>query len=683
MINNLKYLGIYFFLILSLFSQEYTIIVKENKKESNNKTDTIILSQKDFHYTLDKILEKETGMIIQKYGGEGSYSLLRIRGSNANQVNIYLNGIPLNFAAYSEVNLSDLHIFNYHSIEITKNGSSTGLTGSSIGGSVNLIPEFELKKNQIYFQGGSYKTFGAGFFYQKLYKKNYGEIQEKQKDESNDIDQYFSGWNISIYKETSDQNYPFRNHNGTIYFNTLDDFNDVRKNAQYKKTSALLNGFITIKNTKIQILNDTFYRIHGIPGPITRQTDKTKREHLRNTIGLFSDTKGLFWDNFRLKSRVYYTYINNNFTDPKNELSFGANSSKAYLHNKGVHLMPEAIFSILNFIYKINLLLGYEQEFFFEDKYTNFGYKTEDIPEKKRFHKSVHLSNHLILFNGLLEFLPEFRFEKYKNNFFIETNTKQILDIEEIKKDESIIHFINDSYKLLIKPIREKNQELGFFINYNQERRLPSFIELFGEKGSIVPNLKLRPEISYNTEIGFHYLIDNYFIELRLYKRNVKDLIQFIPNSQFSLRAENLEKAYFEGSESTFKYSYKDNLKFSISYQYQIAKQIVKNNYYVKERYIPLIPMHTFKSQITFYFYKKWEYQFDAFYYGAYFKNKSNDYFSYQPPKWIYHFSVLYKWEEILSLFLEIRNLQNRWYEDIVGYPLPGRNYLVGLRYFF
>jgi Outer membrane cobalamin receptor protein len=286
---------IFIFFVLSIYSQEYTIIVKSNKETTQKKDVINITKDEQIHYTLDKLLEKEIGFLIQKYGGDGSYSLIRIRGSNANQVNLYLNGIPLNFAAYSEVDVSDLNVFNYQTIEVEKNGNMTGLTGSSIGGSINLIPDFQEEKNQVYVQGGSYKTFGGGIFYQQLYKQ--------ENEES-----YSGGWNISVYKETSDQNYRFRNHNGTIYFNTIDDFNDTRKNAQYKKTSSLLNGFVQLGNTKLQFLNDTFYRIHGIPGPITRQTYKTKREHLRNTSGIFTDTKHFFWDNVRLNREYIYLH---------------------------------------------------------------------------------------------------------------------------------------------------------------------------------------------------------------------------------------------------------------------------------------------------------------------------------------------------------------------------------------
>ncbi len=671
-------------LVISLYSEDYTIIVKSKKDDKGPKKDILTIEKSNFHYTLDQLLEKEGGILIQKYGGEGSYSLVRIRGSNGNQVQIHIDGIPLHFGSYSEVDLSDLHIMNYQSIQIQKNGIMNELTGSSIGGSINLIPNYYNRENQIWIQGGSYKTFGGGFLYTKLINKDH-QIKNDSSNLKEDLPSSIinGGITISFYKETSDQNYQFRNHNGTIYFNTLDDYNDVRKNAQYKKTSGMITSFYKFSNTEIRFLNDSFYRIHGLPGSITKQTEKTKREHLRNTTGIFTDTKNLIENFFNLKTRIFYTYINNHFKDPKNELAFGANQSEAFMNNKGLHLMPEVmIFDSSFFSYRLKLLGGYEEERFNEDKYTAFNQKLIDLGEKKRFHYSGHWYNQWIFFNGFLEILPEFRYEEYKNNFYIEPKVKQTTPVEELKKDESKINFINDSYQMILNfDHHKKNTKI--FIKYNNEKRIPSFIELFGEKGSIVPNLNLNPEQSYNVEIGFLYQNEHLLLDVRGYQKKVRNLIRFLPNSQFSLRAENIEKASIKGIEFTLKYKLEEIFQFYYVYQYMEAIKINKKLNSQKNSYIPLLPLHTAKSGISIFPEKTFELQLEIQYFGAFFRNESNDYFSFVKNKWIYNFSSFYRYEKKLLVFLEVRNLQNSLAEDVIGYPLPGRSYQMGLKYFF
>ncbi|MFN3603755.1 MAG: TonB-dependent receptor domain-containing protein [Leptonema sp. (in: bacteria)] len=682
-IKNIKLILIVILFNSLIRSEEYTILVKSKKDSRDPKKDVLTIDKNNFHYTLDKLLEKEGGIIIQKFGGEGSYSLVRIRGSNANQVQIYLDGIPLNYGSYSEVNLSDLQMTNYQSIQIQKNGIMPELSGSSIGGSINLIPNYLTDENQIFVQGGSYKTFGGGLIYSKIFYEKEKFTNANAKEEVSLLD-HKSGFTVSLYKETSDQNYKFLNHNGTIYYNTLDDFIDIRKNAQYKKTSSMLTGFYKYQNTEIRFLNDSLYRLHGIPGPITKQTEKIKREHLRNTTGLFVDSKKLFWDFFNLNTRFFYTYINNNFKDPKNELAFGANSSSAFLHNKGFHFLPEfLIFESSLVFYKAKFFIGYEQEQFREDKYTSFGQKVIELPEKKRFHYSGHIYNHLGLWNGRIEILPEFRYEGFRNNFVIEAKTKNYLQVEELKKDESKIHFNNDSYQFIYNIQRKKNSNLKIFAKYNKEKRIPSFIELFGEKGSIVPNLKLHPELSFNAEMGI--ILNNKFflMDIRGFQKKISDMIRFLPNSQFSLRAENIEKVKIKGGELTIKYKFKDLLQIYHVYQYMEAKKVNQRNFYQSETYIPLIPIHTAKSGISFFPERTLEFQIDFHYYGAFFRNESNDYFSYVSGKWLYNFLLYFRYQKTFLFFIEVRNLQNEWYEDIIGYPLPGRSYNVGLRYYF
>lgn len=141
-----------FFLVQILFSEtkEIEVIGKENpigtEKTNSTKSDKSgfieiinLESVKNRYSSLTEILERESGVRVRRFGGLGSYSTLSIRGSNPNQVKIYIDGIPLNNSGGGEVNLSDLPFDNLEKIEIYKSGSSAGFSGSAIGGTVNLV----------------------------------------------------------------------------------------------------------------------------------------------------------------------------------------------------------------------------------------------------------------------------------------------------------------------------------------------------------------------------------------------------------------------------------------------------------------------------------------------------------------------------------------------------------------
>src|SRR5262249_22977586 len=154
--------------------------------------------------TLDEILEKEAGLSVHRYGGMGSYSTLSIRGSNANQVNVYIDGIPLNNAGMGEINLSDLNLDGMSGIELYRALSPGAFSGSAIGGSVNLIPgRMQGAGERLTVTGGSFHTgrvLGQAWGGDKL------------------------AWNLSCAEQKSDQDFRFRNDNGTPFLNKTDDF---------------------------------------------------------------------------------------------------------------------------------------------------------------------------------------------------------------------------------------------------------------------------------------------------------------------------------------------------------------------------------------------------------------------------------------------------------------------------
>src|SRR5205814_7238542 len=58
--------------------------------------------------TAADVLAETVGVQVRRFGGLGAFSTLSIRGSAANQVQIYMDGIPLSRARNETVNVADL-----------------------------------------------------------------------------------------------------------------------------------------------------------------------------------------------------------------------------------------------------------------------------------------------------------------------------------------------------------------------------------------------------------------------------------------------------------------------------------------------------------------------------------------------------------------------------------------------
>ena len=70
--------------------------------------------------SLETLLERENGLQVRRFGDHGSASSLSIRGSSAQQVDLYLDGIPLQSSSAIGVDLSSLSAESLGSIDVLK-----------------------------------------------------------------------------------------------------------------------------------------------------------------------------------------------------------------------------------------------------------------------------------------------------------------------------------------------------------------------------------------------------------------------------------------------------------------------------------------------------------------------------------------------------------------------------------
>lgn len=160
-------------------------------------------------------------------------------------------------------------------------------------------------------------------------------------------------------------------------------------------------------------------------------------------------------------------------------------------------------------------------------------------------------------------------------------------------------------------------------------------------------------------------------------------MILFIPNSQFSLRPENVDSAYISGLEWSSKLQFFENWKLISNYTYQKAINTSSISY-LNGKYLPLRPMHEWFGALSYRFHKL-EVGGEIHFIGASFRDRTNEYVNYQEARWIYNAFFQYtafkdtQLNRELMIGLDIRNLLDYRTYDIIGYPLPGRNFYLTL----
>ncbi len=659
---------------------------------------------------LDELLEKESGVRVQRYGGLGSYSTLSIRGSNANQVNVYLDGIPLNNAQGGEVNLSDLNIENVSRVDVYRSGAPGEFSGSSIGGSVNLVPDRGegAEGTRLTFSGGSFGTYrlaaqtwggalGEPLTEDMLLKDDASEasldgVERENGDAeagegSGEVDQPLR-YSLGGGYQRSDQDYKFRNDNGTPVLNTFDDFDDTRKNAQFRDVFATGFGSYQWDNTEIKLLEDYRYRRHGVPGPGSNQSEKTEREYWRSTTGLGSDTKGLGFDALRLKSRAFYTESRENFFDPLQEFGAGQPNSSARYQNYGAHLIPELY--LLEYHQIIRVFGALERETYQRENRNRFHDRVETEPKKFRSHSALTIQDELRFFDRRLVFLPSVQFERYADRF---NDPDQLrFSTNPFGADRAVRRFTNYEAALKIVPLKVNGFELFLTSTAATQNRVPTFFELFGEQGSVQGNPDLEPEDAESVDggPGVRWARSEFRFEASAvyFQRWVRDMILFVPNSQFSLRPENVDSAEIDGLEFSAKLNLFDAIEGYNNYTYQRAVN-TSDVEFLEGKYLPLRPLHENHAGLKFYN-EHWEIGGEAIFVGAVFKDRTNEATNYEPSRWITNAFLSYsvygrsKREETeLLIGVEVKNITNERVADIVGYPLPGRSVYGTVTYRF
>lgn len=297
----------------------------------------------------------------------------------------------------------------------------------------------------------------------------------------------------------------------------------------------------------------------------------------------------MYFENLNLDTRTFYTGARDHLFDPLSEFSYGTPNSKADIQQYGFHLLPTIYLLKYNQIFRA--LIAKETETFKRDRRNSFDMLLDNSTRKFRNHYTLQLSDEVRLFSKNLILTPSVILENYIDRFNdLNNNATSVLQNNETSKNYS---FTNYRIGFLTGKDTLKFSGLQIKGNLSSENRIPTFMELFGERGAILGNTSLKPERSISNDIGI--LLNtkkglfNVSSSVAIFSRKITNMILFVPNSQFALKPENVDSASIKGAEFGFKTIYNNMIKFDSNYTYQKAIN-TSDISYLKGKYLPLRP---------------------------------------------------------------------------------------------
>ena len=623
---------------------------EEGQRSTPAFVEVIEMGEQRSGFSLPELLDQAVGVDIRSSGGLGSFSTVSIRGSTAEQVQIYLDGVPLNQATGGGVDMSDLPVEGVESIEIYRGAVPARFGGNSIGGVVHIRTRALATGRRLRGQA----TTGA-----------WGMRQVSGSLEG-------TAWGrkymlLGEYAE-SDNDFTFLDDNGTEY-NLHDDEPARRLNNDIRSLRTLVKTEQRIGRSRLQVHNSFDIKHQGIPSISNNQSLDTRLNKWRSVseTELYGALPGFDRTGYRLTA--YHLLQQYEYEDLHGTVGVGAQHDRNT--TTGIGLRAE-LNRLLFGDGVITLFAGGRQEEF-DPK--NLLRPESRLLASRRRGGTAGWEVEVPLWHNLLQVTGGSQVERIDDRFYGEN----LFGVSQLEPDK-------DNSEILVGGRIGGKLRLGVGWTLKGHRgwhqRPPSFYELFGDRGAVVGNTDLKSEEGDNWDVGLVWTgardaaTGLQLLEATYYRNETENMIRFIQNAQRVSRPGNIGRSRVRGAELRSSLRLFHLIDLAGNYTYQRAENRTDVSY-ERGRDLPNAPRHTFNLRVGAS--RRW----GAIHYEL---NRENRLFldkanlravpgrtihsmggSLQPGSWG-------EWS------LEIRNLTGNQLADLWGYPLPGRSYFISCK---
>jgi len=593
------------------------------------------------------VLRYFSGVQIKDYGGIGGLKTINIRSMGSQHVGVFYDGIQLGNAQNGLVDLGrfslddieEISLYNGQKSEIFQPAKDFGSSGSIYLQTKTPSFKFNKKTNLVLrLKNSSIDLFNPSF---RLEQK----ISER-------VSASFSSefWQSDgIYRFRYHKKYP----DGETAYDTIAKRFDSDIKAKRFETS--LHG--NLNNGSWNIRGYGYLSNRGIPGAIVNNRFGARGQRMidENYFVQANFRKKLF-PKLETQFKAKFAYDYTNYIDTVSSIKI-----------KNQYIQREVYLSSSN-IYSITPKWDFSANF-------DFQYNNLDA-----FGTGIYNFSFPTRYTSLAAFATTYEFNKFKflgsllGTFVhedVEMNAKSP-DKNEWTPAAFLSYQISDDFTLR-----------AF---YKRMFRMPTFNDLYYTN---IGNTFLKPEFTNQYNVGFTYqkfyknqTFQSFYAKVDTYFNKVQDKIIAAPNgSMFRWTMYNLGEVEIIGTDVNVETELQfENVKIKplLSYTYQSARDFSdRTDPYFGDQ-IPYTPWHsgTFTLMSD---YKDWSFNYSFMYVGErYDVSQNNIAFNYIQPWYTHDLSIQKKinWKNYqFKASLEVNNIFNQFYEVVLSYPMPGRNF--------
>jgi iron complex outermembrane receptor protein len=603
--------------------------------------------------TATEVLQELVGVQVQQFGGLGAFSTISIRGSTANQVPVYLDGIPLSQAQDETVNLADLPLESLQRIEVYRGTIPVAFGGGGIGGVVNLVtkPPSATPSTEVSVGYGSFET-------RKVVASH---------------TQQLAGWDALAHLTYlgSKGDFTFEEDNPA----TGQATKQTRINNEFNSVGLLLKGTRDVGDgLAVDLTEEFFFKDQGVPGAASFQNAKASLREARSLTYARLRAPQLAGGLVNTSASLFGVYnlqeFDNPFEDPNTDLGpEQATRNQTALvggSNTGTWYAPWS--------QAISWFDGLSYEQFFPFNGTNEPTSPNDGPDQTRLRLTLALQDEIPLISDRVTFVPSLRYEHLLdqfsevNNINFPTTSPQTSNVDLWTPAAGV--------QARLTPWLAVRANIGRF------QRAPNFSELFGNTGTVEGNANLKPETGINRDVGFvasmgqHGWLDRANLEYAYFHNNVSDLIDFQLVRVGVFQAANVSNARIEGHEVSLTAGAFRHFGIEMNYTHQDSADLsLKDNPFGNQ--LPLRPADDLFARTELF--NDWG---KVFYEYTYISSDPTDPFNFiiVPSRSIHTVGCTITPLSWLAFKFEAANITNADIRDLGDFPLPGVSFFGSIK---
>jgi vitamin B12 transporter len=616
-----------------------------------------------------EVVGATAGVHLQRLGGLGHFSAVTIRGSSARQVQVHVDGVPLNPYGGSSVNLEELPLDAFETIEVYRSGAPAHLGAGAMGGVVNLVTApGRLPPPRLELAGGSYWTrrLSAEAGTAWLGERAPGDVL------------------MSVETSGTRGDFLYFDDHGTVY-NLFDDGARTRLNNDLAQMDA--RGRLRLGDRSLQLVvqEAVLARGQGLPG-----IGHDPALHARLGVlghSLLTELSGRPRANVKLRGRASWRVRRESYRDPEGELGTGQQDSR------DVHQAAGGLVSV-----RWVPLSWQAVEATAElrvDTYEPVDLLREDSSDgvRSRVAAVFSASDDFSLAGDRVRISPVLQLHLLDNRML---GTVPFGDAAVAPDAERHVVAFTPQLGLLVRPV----DALAIKANVARSFRPPDFTELFGDRGAVIGNSALVPETGIAWDVGARLAGGGEgpvggSLSLGYFWRHTWDAIVYVQNSQRTQIPTNFGEARVSGVEASGQVSLFDMVDLATSVTWMDSVNLDPREAYL-DKQLPGVPRWEVWAELAWHLDHRLRVAYDASHTSGNYWDATNWYLS--APRTVHGMSLrVQPGRDWPFVELDVRNLFDERLEavprdplnpddgavaiqpltDFAGYPLPGRTLMV------